>query len=305
MSSTSNPEEDHEGMSSSEQIRCPLCSHLQEPSQGGHHCPVTCAVCQLRFTPLARAPQQQPSPSPTLQAPSPVTMLKRDTDDCPSSLQDWLSGAPIEAKELTLARYISALSRNHPWLTRVAFLGLTGLVLYSLSCTSVCWFMQRSLRRVTAESEQARAGLKRLDHELIQGTRQLRLQTEIAAQEKLRYQQLKIRNDTLVQQYAANESARRAAEDQFRQTARNVRLSLATKMTTDAMYSAERWPQRSLLLAAEALCIGQRDDQKTLIYPALQLIHDLTPSTASRPSQVLGPLFRPGDKSRWRLAGCR
>jgi WD domain, G-beta repeat len=288
MSSTAKTQHEDTHSPSAVPILCPLCSHPHFFPAGVPWGDVDCAICQVRFHPR-ECSLPAASGLGKLQATTPLSQPAFEVDPSAPALQEWLSGAPIKTKERTPVQRLASWSRDNPRLARAVGAGVACLVLYLLGCTGACLFLRHSQSRVLTERGQTQVESRLLENELRLRDRELKVQTQRASQESSQRKQLAERMDALQIQHTASEAARQAAEEKCRQTARASRLAVVTEMTSEARRCADRWPQRSLLLAAEALRVSRHNDATAVCYPALQLVHDLTAKAASRGSDIMGP----------------
>ncbi len=247
--------------------RCPLCGSSSTRTSGEGAETEGCPSCGFDFRQLGEARRNS---APVATKPGPSTSDTSTLDP----LDRWLSGETIQPKNLIGRERVSQWIRQHPHLSSLAAAVLIAALVTPIATLIAYARTAEALRMATMErdaADKARLDLRAAVSQKVDeiSKQELRWQTQLRERQEL--------EDKLRQLHTNYEQSRQkclAADQRLQNAMRDARLSMAEDLTREAKEMQHGLPEISLVLAAKALSITQREGVSP-IPAAFQQVHDL------------------------------
>src|SRR3569623_814196 len=243
---------------------CPLCRNQFEIADDAPR--ALCPGCGLSFTPAPPKPdpaaEEDDQATSTTKTPLPADPLDR-----------WLQGAPIQPREITETEWLRNWARRH-WLTSGALgIGIVALAMVALTSFSAWLHASWRLRQAVVARETAEDLRLEAESSQAENSRELEQHISLWKKQHALRRQLEQRLATVTQAAERAEHARREAEEACRLAEREVRGAIAQQLAARSELIRAGHPEHSLLLAAEALNLTQRNGEAP-ITSAAQYLRD-------------------------------
>lgn len=248
-------------------LACPLCRAEVEVADMAAAQDLSCNSCHFALLTVV------PPPAPPVVEEGPPTPE--------SELERWLNGEPIRKKPLGAFGRVLVWARQRPLTSTAAAALLVALALLSVGSTIGFLNAHRSLQSAMAERNQAVSARQQLIQAANQRLSKAREYYERWQSEEQSRQALDAALRDLRQKYDQSETLRKIAHEQSQRAQREARISLAAQLTMQAQRWLSQSPQRSLLLAAEALRLVQQEREMP-IAAAMQAVCDIVSSADCR-----------------------
>ncbi len=249
--------------------RCPLCGFERFLAADSQAREATCPSCGLDLKLVGGA-------RPKLAAAATAA-----TDGSADSLDRWLSGEAIPAKQLSGREHVTNWTRRHPRASTLVLLALIGVVVFPIGSLVAYLRTAAALRQATTERaaiEGERVALKNaVSHKVVE----LKAQEDRWKSQQCGHQQLESQLQQLKASYEQSQQQCKGADQRLQDALREARLTLAQEFGLQAREIRKKLPEASLLLAAKSLGITQREGVPP-VPAALQQVRDLLDSAEGR-----------------------